>query len=210
LLVWLILLKLNLCCRNVLRLGATCYHLVLAAPVGNRRRLWSLMLPSYLLLGHHRVLLGLLGRLSLVLRHHWHRRLGPLLLDHRFLFRECCIGRHICFHHWLTLLVIITLWFPTSIHLHYVLYQFWVVGHLEVIFLMRIHHLHLLIFLNVLLNFFLRHILSLPVSLRMSRLSISIISCWILICVSAWVYLCCNLSTGPNYIRVTGWKRRFF
>lgn len=165
--VWLILLKLNLCCRNVLRLGATRYHLVLPASIGNRRCLRSLVLPSNLLLGHHRVLLGLLGRLSLVLRYHWHRRLGPLLLNHRFLFRECRIRRHICFHHWLILLVIIPLRLSPSIHLHYVLDQFRVVGHLQIIFLVSIHHLHLLIFQNVLLNFFFCHILSLPVSLRM-------------------------------------------
>lgn len=210
LLVWLILLKLNLCCRNVLRLGATCYHLVLAASIGNRRRLRSLVLPSHLLLWHHRVLLGLLGRLGLVLRYHWHRRLGPLLLDHRFLFRECCIRRHICFHHWLILLVIISLWFTPSIHLHDVLDQFWIVGHLQIIFLMSIHHLHLLIFQNILLNFFLGHILSLPVCLRMPRLSITIVSCWILVCVAAWVYLRLYLSSRPYYIGITSWKRRFF
>jgi len=149
-------------------LGATCYHLVLPASVGNRRRLRSLVLPSNLLLGHHRVLLGLLRRLSLVLRYHWHRRLGPLLLNHRFLFRECRIRRHICFHHWLILLVIIPLRLAPSVDLHYVLYQFWVVGHLQIILLMSIHHLHLLIFQNVLLNFFFGHVFSLPVSLRVA------------------------------------------
>ena len=155
---------------------ATCYHLVLPASICNGRRLRSLVLPSYLLLWYHRVLLGLLGRLRLVLRYHWHRRLGPLLLNHRFLFRKCCVRRHICFHHWLILLVIISLRLSPSIHLHYVLDQFWIVGHLQIILLMSIHHLHLLIFQNILLNFFLSHILSLPVCLRIARLSIGIIS----------------------------------
>ena len=177
LLVWLILLKLNLRCRNVLRLRATCYHLVLPASIRNGRRLWSLVLPSNLLLRYHRVLLALLRRLGLVLRHHRHRRLGPLLLNHRLFLRKCRIRRHICFHHRLILLVVISLRLASSIHLHYVLYQFWIVRHLEIILLMRIHHLHLLIFQNILLNFFLSHILSLPVCLRMSRLAITIISC---------------------------------
>ena len=88
------------------------------------------MLSSHLLLGHYRVLFGLLGRLSLVLRHHRHRRLRPLFLNDCFLFCKRRIRSHISFDHGLILLVIVSLRLSPSIDLHNVLDQFWVVRHL--------------------------------------------------------------------------------
>lgn len=210
LLIWLILLKLNLCCWNILRLGSICYHLVLSTSVCNGRRLRCLMLPSDLLLRHHWVLLDLLWRLGLVLWYHRHRGLGPLLLNHWFLLRKCCIRRHIGFHHRLILLVIITLWLTPSVHGHHILNQLWIVSHLQVILLVCIHHLHLLIFQNIFLDFFFCHVLCLSVRLRVPSLAIAVISCWILVCVTAGVHLWLHLTAWAYNVGVTGRKRRFF
>jgi len=196
------LLKLNWCCRNVLRLCTTSNHLMLSTTIRNWRRLRRLMLAPYLLIWRYCTLLHLFRRLPLILRNHGNWRLGPLFLHERWILFKHRIRRHVNFD---ILIIRVPLRLSSSIHLHNVLDQIWIISQLLIVFLMRIHR-HLLILMNIFLYLFFRHVFGLPVCLGCHTLLS--VPRWILICVTARMNLL--VPTGPYYIRVACWERLLF
>jgi len=178
---------------------------MLSTTIRNWRRLRRLMLTPYLLLWPTRILLHLFRHLRLILRDHGHWRLGPLLLYDRVFLHKHRIRCHINFH----IIIIIPLRLSPSIHLYNILYQIRIISHLQIVFLVRIHHLHLLILKYVFLNFFLCHVFCLPVGLGRHTLLL-FISSWILVCITVRMNFFDLISAWALYVRVACWERRFF